>query len=82
MPTKQNLGWVWGGGWKRKISAYSVKKGYRFSRPQPGCHSPNSPWPGINKLFPASERVDSDIPAGDRKNYNLFYSVKVRAHER
>jgi hypothetical protein len=31
------------------------KKGYRFSRPQPGCHLPNSPWPGIIKLFPARE---------------------------
>jgi hypothetical protein len=27
----------------------TVKKGYRFSRPQPGCHQPNSPWPGIIK---------------------------------
>ncbi len=24
-------------------SNYTVKKGYQFSRPQPGCHSPNSP---------------------------------------
>ncbi len=23
------------------------KKGLRFSRPQPGCHLPDSPWPGI-----------------------------------
>jgi hypothetical protein len=23
------------------------KKGYRFSRPQSGCHLPNSPWAGI-----------------------------------
>jgi hypothetical protein len=26
---------------------------YIFSRPQPGCHLPSSPWPGILKLFPA-----------------------------
>jgi hypothetical protein len=26
---------------------YTVKKGFRFSRPQPGCHKPNSPCPGI-----------------------------------
>ncbi len=25
---------------------YTVKKGYRFSRPRPGCHLLNSPWPG------------------------------------
>ncbi len=40
---------------KRQISAClvygnTVKKGYRFYRPmQPGCHLPNSPWPGIIK---------------------------------
>ncbi len=27
--------------------SYTVKKGYSFSHPQPGCHQPNSPWPGI-----------------------------------
>jgi hypothetical protein len=36
---------------------------------------PNSHWPGIIKLFPARESLVSDIPAGDRKNDNLFYSV-------
>ncbi len=25
----------------------TVKKDYRISLPQPGCHKPNSPWPGI-----------------------------------
>jgi hypothetical protein len=23
------------------------KKGWRYSRPQPGCHLPNFPWPEI-----------------------------------
>jgi len=27
--------------------SYTVKKGLADSRPQPGCHLPNSPWPGI-----------------------------------
>ncbi len=27
--------------------ALHCKKGKRFSRSQPGCHLPNSPWPGI-----------------------------------
>jgi hypothetical protein len=26
---------------------YTVKKASRFSRPQTGCHLPNSRWPGI-----------------------------------
>ncbi len=54
--------------------AYS-KKGYRFSRSQPVCHLPNSPWRDMIKLFPARENLVSDIPAGDGKMANLFYSV-------
>jgi hypothetical protein len=38
---------------------HTGKKGYRFSRPQPGCHLPNSSWPGIIKLFPARESLVS-----------------------
>jgi hypothetical protein len=56
---------------------HTVKKGYRFSCPQPGCHLPNSPWPGIFKLSPARESLVSDIPAGDRKNDNLFLQCMV-----
>ncbi len=40
---------------------------------QPGCHKPNSPWPGIIKLFPAREScwlVTSR--RGDGKIANLF----------
>ncbi len=37
--------------------------------------SPNSPWPGLIKLFPQRETLVSDIPAGDGKTANLFYSV-------
>jgi hypothetical protein len=48
------------------------KIGWRFSRPQPGCHLPNSPCPGIIKLFPIRESLVSDIPAGDAKTANLF----------
>jgi hypothetical protein len=51
---------------------YTVIKGYHFSRPQPGCHLPNSPWPGIIKLFPARESLVSDIPARDGKIIDLF----------
>jgi hypothetical protein len=50
-------------------------KGCRYPCPQPECHEPNSPWPGIIKLFPARESLVSDIPAGDGKNTKFFYSV-------
>jgi hypothetical protein len=53
---------------------YTVKKDLRSSRPQPGRHLLNSPWPGIRQLFPASESMVGDIPAGDGKIVNLFYS--------
>ncbi len=43
---------------------------------QPGCHLQNSPWPEIIKLFPARESLPGDIPAGDEKIADLFYSIK------
>jgi hypothetical protein len=61
------------------LGSYTVKKGYRFSSPQPGCHKPNSPWMGINQLFPFRESLVSDPPAGDGKTANLFFTVYTRA---
>jgi hypothetical protein len=40
-----------------------------------GWYLPNSLWPGIILLFSAKESSVSDIPAGDGKIINLFYSV-------
>ncbi len=56
----------------RPVAPYTVKKGKRVSRPQPGCHLPNSPWTGIIKLFLAWRSLVSDIPAGDGKIANLY----------
>jgi hypothetical protein len=38
-----------GGEWTHACATPYVhrKKAFRFSRPQPGCHLPNSPWAGI-----------------------------------
>ncbi len=61
--------------WCSKIShACTVKKGYRFSRPQPGCYWPNSPWPRIFYFFQARERLPCESRLGTEKRY-LFYSV-------
>ncbi len=61
---------IWG---LRQIKfPYTVKKGLPFSRPQPGCHGPNSPWTGKIWLFPPRESLVSDIPAGDVKIVNFF----------
>jgi hypothetical protein len=60
---------------------HTVKKGERFSRPQSGCHLPNSPWPGIISIpgvFPARESLVSDIPTGDGKNSSLFLQCMAR----
>jgi hypothetical protein len=54
------------------------KKVNNFPIPQPGCHPPppsDSPCPGIIKLIPTRESLVSNIPAGDEKIVNLFYSV-------
>ncbi len=65
----------------RIYSSYTVRKGYRFSLPQPGCHRPNSPWPGTFELFPARESLVSEIPAWDWKIYKLFFSVYLQMAE-
>jgi hypothetical protein len=54
------------------------KKRLQFSRTQPGCHLPNSPWLGIIKLFLARESLVCDIPAGDGKTVNLSLQCAVR----
>ncbi len=55
-----------------EFSQYTVKKGLRISRPQPGCLQARSKL----KLFPPRESLISDIPAGDRKTALTFiYSV-------
>ncbi len=58
---------------------HTVKKVIVFPHPQPGCHWPNSPWPGIIKLIPARESLVSDIPTGDGKNDNLFFQCILTA---
>ncbi len=57
---------------------YTVKKGFRFSRTPAGMSLTKlSPWPGIIDLFPPRDSlVSEDIPAGDGKIINLFYSVR------
>jgi hypothetical protein len=51
------------------------KKGYRFSRLQPGCHLPNSPWRGIIKLFPARREFGKGHPGWGRENGLPFFTV-------
>ncbi len=53
-----------------KRCRYTVKKGSRVSRPQPGCHYQTLPV--ITELFLPRGSLVSDIPAGDGKLVNLF----------
>ncbi len=55
----------------------TVKKGLRHSRPQPGCHLPNSPSAGIIKLFSPPPSLVSDIPAGDGNVASLFLRCTI-----
>ncbi len=55
---------------------YTIKKVFRYSCPQPGCHLPNSPRAGTIELFLPRGCLVSDIPAGDGNITNLFYSAR------
>ncbi len=65
----------------QNLKPNTVKKSQRFSRLQPACHLPNSPCPVpvIIKLFPAKESLVIDIPAGDGKIVNLFFTVQLQS---
>jgi hypothetical protein len=55
---------------------YSVKNVSDFPVPSRDVTYQTLPaWLGIIKLFPARESLVSDIPAGDGKIANIFYSV-------
>ncbi len=61
--------------WLAKV--YTVKKGLRFSRPQPGWHLLNSPWPGNTLIIPAQGEFGQWHPAGGGKSASLFLSVPI-----
>jgi hypothetical protein len=68
---------------KKLLRQLHCKKGYWFSRRQPGCHLPNSPWPGIIRLFPARGSLVSSILSGNGKTANLFLQcICVKAETR
>ncbi len=53
----------------------TVKKAFRYSHPQTGCHLPNSPQAGkisISRNFSRLGRLVSEIPAGDGNIEKLF----------
>ncbi len=81
-------GMEWGGGGKggkRCLKSGGERDGmrkhffFRYSRPQPECHLPNSPWAGIMtsyiNYFRSREGLISDITAGDGNIKKLFFGV-------
>ncbi len=62
-----------------KVRLIHRKKAFRYSRPQPGCHLPNSPWAGIINIWRHNSRpresLVSDIPAGDGNIKKLVFTV-------
>jgi hypothetical protein len=57
------------------MKEYTVKKVKVSDFPVPSRDV--SPWQGIIKLFPFRKSLVRDIPAGDGKIVNLFYSVFI-----
>ncbi len=60
----------------------TVKKSFRYSRPQPGCHLANSPWTGImtsyiNKSIPAQGEFGKWHPGWGREYRKPFFKVYV-----
>jgi len=51
------------------------KKVYKISRPQPGCHLPNSPWPGIIYIVPVPGRFG-------KKNLGISWILFTVYHNR
>jgi len=57
---------------------YTVNKGLANSCPQPGCHLPNSPWPGIMSQSQSLEGLVQKI----QESRIFFYSVDKSLFER
>jgi hypothetical protein len=63
---------------QHKATVIHCKKAFRYSRPQPGCHLPNSPGRELWRhytLFLPRESLVSEILAGDGNSEKLFYCV-------
>ncbi len=65
--------------------SYTVKKAFRYSRPQLGCHLPTSPSAGIIYICrhqppPPRESLVSDIPARDGNIEKLFLQCRSNPH--
>ncbi len=56
---------------------YTLKKGYKFSCSQPGCDLPKISLAGNNLIISGRDSLVSDIPAGDWKTANLFFTVQL-----
>jgi hypothetical protein len=54
---------------------YTVKKITDFPVFQPGCHLPNSPWPGIILINPGQEEFGKLHPGWGRENRETFFTV-------
>jgi hypothetical protein len=59
----------------RKNHEYTVKKGLPFSRPQPGCHRPNSPWQEYLNYSRPGRVWSVTSRLGTGKWQTFFYSV-------
>jgi len=64
--------------WTISSPTYTVKKVFRFPVPSRVVTDQTLPGQEKNNYFPSRESLVSDIPAGDGKIFNLFFSVGLR----
>ncbi len=65
------------------VDGYTVKKAFRYSRPQPGCHLPNSPWAGIiyiDVIIPAQGEFGKRHPGWGQEYRKAFFTVCSTLH--
>ncbi len=60
----------------RQFHMYAVKKAFRYSRPRPGCHLPNSPLAGIMMLHISYVDAKGGIVEKIRREISPLYHLK------
>jgi hypothetical protein len=54
---------------------YTIKKAFRYSRPLPGCHLPNSSWIIFDVIIPAQGEFGKSHPGWGWEYRKAFFTV-------
>ncbi len=61
----------------QQLELYTAKKAFRYSRPQPGPHIPNSPWAGIMMSYINYSRLTSRLGMRILKSFYTVYQERT-----